>query len=164
METPAQRAVRFAAKKLARAFSRAPDRLGRAIRAQRKALLAGGRAGIVLFPPRKVRGGGLGYEDAARFGQRFKRLLEEAGIEARAHSFHRLRHTYCSELLARGVAPYLVSKWAGHGSTSFTEEHYAQWIPGDDHRELVNRLGEGSATVSAPMLPQSSKAKADGDS
>ena len=93
----------------------------------------------VLFPPRKRRADGCGYEDEKRFSQRFSRILEAAEVERRIHPFHCLRHTFVSRLLESGVGPYLVSKWVGHRSTEFTQRVYASWIPGDDHREKINR-------------------------
>ncbi|MCZ6821681.1 MAG: tyrosine-type recombinase/integrase, partial [Deltaproteobacteria bacterium] len=91
--------------------------------------------------------------DDKRFGDRYRRLVDAAGVEARAHPFHRLRHTFCTRLLESGVEPYLVSKWAGHQSTEFTERVYASWVPGDDHREKINRpqRRHQNATITPPQ-------------
>lgn len=120
----------------------------RVVVATRAHVLEKGLASAALFPPR-MRGGLLGYEDAKRFGGRYVAMLRAAGVEPGEHPFHRLRHTWVSRLLASGVAPYLVSKWAGHRSTAFTEEHYAEWMPGSTHREQVNRPQSNLSTISA---------------
>jgi integrase len=134
--------------KTRRSLRRVPltDRLVEAIRAQTREV---GLSTAVLFPPRRNRKApGIGYEDAAKFAVRFNRALAAAELVGGEHPFHRLRHTWVSRLLASGVAPYLVSKWAGHSSTGFTEEHYAEWIPGDLHREQINRP-HSLSTISA---------------
>lgn len=131
------------------------DRLVAALREHIREL---GLASPALFPARRKRGGARGYEDAKRFGDRFKILLVSAGVEVAEHPFHRLRHTFVSRLLAAGVEPYHVSQWAGHSSTAFTERVYAHWMPGTGHRDRINRptAGEGVPHDSRTLPAQSS--------
>lgn len=143
--------------KTRRSLRRVPltDRLVEETRAH---LLQVGLSSVALFPRRKkFKKPGTGYEDPEKFSKRFLRLLQDAGVEPGEHPFHRLRHTWVSRLLASGVAPYLVSKWARHSSTAFTEEHYAEWIPGDSHREQINRPQLGLSTISAQSNSPSEK-------
>ena len=47
-------------------------------------------------------------------------------------SFHALRHTHASQLLAGGVPIAEVTKRLGHASPAITLGIYASWIPGND--------------------------------
>ena len=50
--------------------------------------------------------------------------LKDAGL-ALESPFQRLRHTFGSLLVQRGVSIFKVSKWMGHYSVQVTEQHYA---------------------------------------
>lgn len=50
--------------------------------------------------------------------------LKDAGLTEKA-PFQRLRHTFGSMLVQKGVGIFKVSKWMGHSSVSVTERHYA---------------------------------------
>lgn len=41
---------------------------------------------------------------------------------------HRLRHTFATDLLTKGVSIELVSRWLGHSSVKITQDHYSHWI------------------------------------
>lgn len=44
---------------------------------------------------------------------------------------HSLRHTCITTLLRKQIAPQIVSKWAGHSSTTVTLDTYAHFLPED---------------------------------
>ena len=134
------------------------DELVHAIRAHRTARLEqilrrgrGGEPPEALFPQR-LRSGKSGYEDETQFGHRFNRIGDRAEVTRGIHPFHRLRHTFCTRLPSSGVEPYLVSKWAGHHSTTFTERVYGTWVPNREDRNKLNdaMLSMGSGTNKAP--------------
>ncbi len=50
--------------------------------------------------------------------------LAEAGLPTE-QPFQRLRHTFGSLLVQKGVSIFKVSKWMGHSSVTVTERHYA---------------------------------------
>lgn len=50
--------------------------------------------------------------------------LQDAGLTQKA-PFLRLRHTFGSLLVQKGVSIYKVSRWMGHSSVAVTERHYA---------------------------------------
>ena len=45
---------------------------------------------------------------------------------------HEARHTYCSTMLAAGVSPAAVSRYAGHASVSFTLTRYVKALAGTE--------------------------------
>ncbi len=63
----------------------------------------------------------------------FAPLLKEANITG--FSFHGLRHTHASKLLAAGVDVQVVSHRLGHASVSTTMNIYAHLLP--DSQEMV---------------------------
>lgn len=58
--------------------------------------------------------------------KRLKLVYEMAGIPD-GHS-HRLRDTFSTDLLSKGVPIEVVSKLLGHTSIKTTEKHYAPWV------------------------------------
>jgi site-specific recombinase XerD len=58
---------------------------------------------------------------------RFEKVNEEAGIKH--GSFHATRHTFCTRLAARGVAPWTIQELAGHADLS-TTQRYMHATPG----------------------------------
>ncbi len=66
--------------------------------------------------------------------------------EVRYRSFHHLRHTFASELLAQGVPPTYVSEQLGHKNVHITNTIYAHWIKGDKRRyvHLLESKGQKS--------------------
>ena len=69
-----------------------------------------------LLPPRALNG-------------KFSRLLKRAGLSNKGYGLHTLRHTHISQLLMRSVPPLVVSRRAGHASTSTTMNLYGHVIP-----------------------------------
>jgi integrase len=63
----------------------------------------------------------------AVFGTAFHRMAGKVGIEC---SIHDLRHTHCTDLLAAGVHPKVVSERLGHSSVAFTLQRYGHVSPG----------------------------------
>lgn len=70
-------------------------------------------------------------------------------LEAKEFGFHRLRHTYASVLLAKGIDIGTVSHLLGHASMTITLSVYGHFIPGRE-REAVEAfeaaIGESKAT------------------
>ena len=58
-------------------------------------------------------------------------------------SFHTLRHTYASHLLAQNVDILKVSRWLGHSSVTITLDIYGHMIP-DNENEEIAKLPFGS--------------------
>lgn len=58
----------------------------------------------------------------------FRRMCYAADIQY--HSFHALRHTHASILLASGVHPKIVQERLGHAKISTTMDTYSHLIPG----------------------------------
>ncbi len=57
-----------------------------------------------------------------------------------AHGYltlHEGRHTYCSSLLAAGVSPAAVSKYAGHASVGFTLSRYTHALSGTEAGDVA---------------------------
>lgn len=69
---------------------------------------------------------------------RLKRLLSEAGLPSL--SFHALRHTAASLMVAAGVPIALVKDQLGHSSIALTSGTYSHMVPAAQ-REGVERLG-----------------------
>ncbi len=92
----------------------------------------------VLIPPLAGR---FPYRGEWRFSRQFRQHMIKAGVKPKSdHPFHRLRHTYASELLSAGVPIAQVSEWIGHSDEKITRRVYTHWIPNPDHAELVGRL------------------------
>ena len=106
----------------------------------------------LLFPAKAKRTAATQHQEENAFGRRFARTLAAAGIERRSpNPFHQLRHTFASELLARGVDIWTVSRWLGHSSIELTNKVYAHWIPKDAHHAEMQRL---DADLSLAVAPQ----------
>lgn len=60
--------------------------------------------------------------------QTFKRMCKAANVTY--HSFHSLRHTHASILLAANVHPKIVQERLGHAKISTTMDTYSHLIPG----------------------------------
>jgi integrase len=58
------------------------------------------------------------------------RAAEAAGVTG--HRLHDLRHFHATQLLAAGVAPWIVAHRLGHANVNTTLRLYAHWIPGTD--------------------------------
>ena len=82
--------------------------------------------------------------------------LERANIERRTtNPFHRLRHTFASELLTNGVPIFKVSKWLGHSSIQLTSDTYGHLVPRPDEHEALDQLdGRTAMPRSAPKMPR----------
>lgn len=63
----------------------------------------------------------------------FQGVQKDLGIFP-IRSFHALRHTHASQLLANGVPIAEVSKRLGHASPAITLTTYTSWIPGNDEK------------------------------
>jgi integrase/recombinase XerD len=57
-----------------------------------------------------------------------QKVFKAAGVP-RAHP-HLFRHTYCTDLLQKGVSLQSVAVILGHSSTKITERRYSHWIKG----------------------------------
>ena len=64
----------------------------------------------------------------------WERATKRLGINA---SFHSLRHTHASTLLAEGVDPVTVSRRLGHGSAAITLAVYAHLMQSDDRAAAI---------------------------
>lgn len=64
----------------------------------------------------------------SRQAMNLPRICRNVGIEPR--SFHTLRHTHATMLLAAGVHPKIVQERLGHASISTTLDTYSHLIPG----------------------------------
>ena len=74
-----------------------------------------------------------------RFERTFYSILKRAGIEKTG--MHALRHTFASNLFAKGVDVKTVSHLLGHSSVKITYDTYIHLIKGVD-REAVAVLDE----------------------
>lgn len=74
------------------------------------------------------------WPSPGRVGAAFKGLCRELGVRA---SFHTLRHTHATWLLAQGVPINTVSKRLGHSRPSVTMDIYDHAIAGDDDRAAL---------------------------
>ena len=81
--------------------------------------------------------------DPDAWAQRVKGDLERAGVEltGRRHFAHNLRHTYASDLLARGADLSQVAKLLGD-TLSVAEQCYAHLVQNKRLRELADSLSE----------------------
>lgn len=66
-------------------------------------------------------------------GDAFKAVQKALGFE-NVRSFHSLRHTHASYLIANGVSVAEVAKRLGHSNPSITLNTYTSWIPGNDEK------------------------------
>ncbi len=80
--------------------------------------------------------------DVRTLRKAFAKALQAAGVEPGDKPFHRLRHTFVTDLLIAGVQLYWVSRWAGHSTPDFTARVYAHWMPQPNQRAIVARLEE----------------------
>jgi len=71
--------------------------------------------------------------------RRFKKLIREAGRED--ISFHGLRHSYASALLAAGEHPKVVQELLGHATVSMTLDLYSHVAP-DLKERAASRMNE----------------------
>lgn len=64
--------------------------------------------------------------------QTFDRIVggDEDGIDVQRITFHGLRHTHATILLAQGVPLHVVSRRLGHSSEAFTAQVYGHVLPG----------------------------------
>lgn len=67
----------------------------------------------------------------------FKSVVRKSGINTKVH-FHSLRHSFCSNLVQKGVSLYIVKDLAGHQNIS-TTQNYAHLLPVNLHN-AVNLL------------------------
>jgi integrase len=58
----------------------------------------------------------------------FIAFAKSCGVEGA--TYHRLRHSFGSLLMANGTIPLTVSKMAGHSEVSFTMQRYGHLLPG----------------------------------
>lgn len=96
-----------------------------------------------LFPPRRPANTQAPVLDPDAWAQRVKGDLERAGVEltGRRHFAHNLRHTYASDLLARGADLSQVAKLLGD-TLSVAEQCYAHLVQNKRLRELADSLSE----------------------
>lgn len=64
----------------------------------------------------------------------FKKIREKLSL-SKDVTFHSLRHSHASQMLAAGVAPQIVSQRLGHSDLSVTLRVYAHALP--NMQELV---------------------------
>ena len=58
------------------------------------------------------------------------RAMKTAGVTG--HRLHDMRHFHATQLLAAGIAPWIVAHRLGHATVDTTLRLYAHWIPGTD--------------------------------
>jgi integrase len=80
----------------------------------------------LVFP--NTRNGKHMYQNTV--GNALKRALERAGLDSKKFSFHNLRHSAASLLLAMGVQPKVVQEILGHSSIAMTMNLYGHLFPG----------------------------------
>ena len=61
------------------------------------------------------------------------RAAKLAGVKA---SFHSLRHTHCSQLIANGLDPATIAKRLGHSSPNITLGAYSHLFRDNDDRAV----------------------------
>ncbi len=96
-----------------------------------------------LFPPRRPANTTAPVLDPDAWAGRLKTDLAKAGIDlaGRRHFAHNLRHTYASDLLARGADLVQVAKLLGD-TLAVAEECYAHLVQSTRLRELADSLSE----------------------
>ncbi|MBW1685473.1 MAG: tyrosine-type recombinase/integrase [Deltaproteobacteria bacterium] len=99
--------------------------------------------GDYLFPPRRPRNTQAPVLDPDSWAERLRGDLGRAGVdlEGRRHFAHNLRHTYASELLARGADLSQLAKLLGDTLT-VAEECYAHLIQSPHLQALADSLSE----------------------
>ncbi len=109
-----------------------------------------------VFPARKRRTPTTAFQQEGHFSGRFLAALQRAKIDRRTvNPFHRLRHTFASELLTNGVPIFKVSKWLSHSSIQLTIDTYGHLMLRPDVHEALDPLdGKGPVPRSAPKMPQ----------
>ncbi len=68
-----------------------------------------------------------------------ERACEAAGVEHRG--LHALRHSFASNLYARGVEVKIISKLLGHASVEITYNRYIHFFEGDIDDTLRQAVG-----------------------
>ncbi len=58
----------------------------------------------------------------SRISKAFKRLIKQSTLDPKLH-FHSLRHSFCSNLVSKGVSIYVVKQLAGHESILTTQRY-----------------------------------------
>lgn len=86
--------------------------------------------------------------DRGHIYRQFKRLAKEVGLPS-AMTFHDLRHTAASLLLANGMPVPLVSEMLGHSSPAVTFQVYSHAIPHTRH-QLAEMMESLLATQTEP--------------
>jgi site-specific recombinase XerD len=71
-----------------------------------------------------------------------RRYLELAGIDKGKQGPHLLRHTFCTRLHQKGVAPFVIRDLAGHKSLATTMRYVK--IENKEQAEAVDRLEFGT--------------------
>jgi integrase len=102
-------------------------------RAQQEQWLALGKGKVLPETPVfATREGGI--MSPRSISKAWERATKRPGIDA---SFHSLRHTHASTLLAEGVDPVTVSRRLGHGSAAITLNVYAHLMQPDDRAAAI---------------------------
>ena len=76
-----------------------------------------------------------------------RRYLELAGINKDKLGPHLLRHTFCTRLHQKGVAPFTIKNLAGHKSLNTTMRYVK--IEDKEQAEAIDRLAFGKAIISS---------------
>lgn len=103
--------------------------------------------GTVVPPSADERGAGTlvctrdgGLMRPSRISRAFRAMLDDAGV-ARGITFHTLRHTHATELIASGADMRTVQERLGHANVATTLSLYAHVVPGRD-RALADMFDE----------------------
>ncbi len=85
-------------------------------------------------------------------GVNFKRILNAAGVKARV--LYNLRHTFASQLIAKGADIVWVSKMLGNEDVSITLQIYTKFIEEDDEIRLkkIEKMGTVLGTLEDESL------------
>ena len=65
---------------------------------------------------------GRRFTEVNRIGRIVRRYMDKAGLK-KSYSTHTLRHTFCSQLIIKGLPIYEVARLAGHSSVKTTERY-----------------------------------------
>ncbi len=112
-----------------------------------------------MFPTKFLSAADLNGQ--ARFADRFVEALARANVPRRgAIPFHRLRHTFASELLARGTPLFRVSRWLGHSAIKLTADTYGHLVPDEGDHAEIDQL-DHSPSRSVPILSHAARSRID---
>src|SRR5262245_55224247 len=100
----------------------------------------------------------IGQVDESRVRKHFAEALRHAKLDS--FTLYDLRHTFASQLLARGAPITYVAAQLGHANPAITLQFYAHWVP-TEHQRFVD-LVPGPKTKRSRTSRAASPAKGSG--